>query len=197
MDLFELEGGELNPIYQKVEGENNPRHYSFLESMIEAAVASDRQWISQSLIKAINFHAIAGLHYEAGQYRSHEVTVGPHTPPRFYRVVPLMDHFVNQVNRYWESSDPIALSAYALWRVNHIHPFVNGNGRTARAVCYFILCVKSGGLLPGGVTLPQILRDVPVRTLYIHALRDADEGNLDTLTALISGLVARQIQDVD
>ena len=194
MDLFELEGGERNPIYRQVEGENNVRYFGFLESMIKAAVASDRQWISQSLIKAINFHAIAGLHYEAGQYRSHEVTVGPHTPPRFYRVVPLMDHLVN---RLWESSNSVGLASYALWRINHIHPFVNGNGRTARAVCYFILCVKFGGVMPGRTVLPQILAQEPVRTLYVRALRHADEGDLLPLTALIRGLVARQIQDVD
>ena len=70
MNLFEIEVDEDNPIYRQVEGENNFRHYSFLESMIEAAVTSDRQWISHSLIKAINFPAIAGLHYEAGQYRA-------------------------------------------------------------------------------------------------------------------------------
>lgn len=197
MDLFELEGGEDNPVYQQVEGDNVARHFSFLESMIKAAVASDRQWISQSLIKAINFHAIAGLHYEAGQYRSHEVTVGPHIPPRFYRVDALMDHFVNLVNRHWESSDAIGLSTYALWRINHIHPFVNGNGRTSRAMCYFILCVKSGGLLPGNVVLPQVLGEDPVRTLYVHALRDADNGNLVPLTTLIQRLVSRQIQNVD
>ena len=197
MDLFELEGGEDNPVYQKVAADNNLRHYGFLESMIEAAVASQREWISQSLIKAINFHAIAGLHYEAGQYRSHEVTVGPHTPPRFYRVDALMDHFVNIINRYWESSDAVGLSAYALWRINHIHPFVNGNGRTSRAVCYFILCVKSGGLLPGSAVLPQVLGQDPVRTLYVRALRDADEGNLLPLTTLIRGLASRQIHDAD
>ena len=127
----------------------------------------------------------------------YEVTVGPHTPPRFYRVGPLMDHFVNTVNRYWESSDPIGLAAYSLWRVNHIHPFVNGNGRTARAMSYFILCVKSGGLLPGRMVLPQVLALEPVRSLYVRALRQADESELLSLTTLIQGLVARQIQDVD
>jgi hypothetical protein len=32
---------------------------------------------------------------------------------------------------------PTELAAYGLWRLNWIHPFVEGNGRTARAVCYF------------------------------------------------------------
>ncbi len=108
-----------------------------------------------------------------------------------------MDHFVNIINRYWESSDAVGLAAYALWRVNHIHPFVNGNGRTARAMCYFILCVKSGGPLPGRTVLPLVLAQEPVRTLYVRALREADEGELLTLTTLVRGLVARQVQDAD
>ena len=108
-----------------------------------------------------------------------------------------MDHFVNIINRYWESSDPIGLASYALWRINHIHPFVNGNGRTARAMCYFILSVKFGGLMPGRTVLLQVLAQEPVRTLYVHALREADEGELLALTTLIQGLVARQIQDVE
>ena len=49
-----------------------------------------------------------------------------------YRVPGLMDDMVNTVNRDWGESHPIRLSAYVLWRLNWIHPFVNGNGRTAR-----------------------------------------------------------------
>ena len=55
-----------------------------------------------------------------------------------------MDDFVNLINLYWESGDTVRLSAEVLWRLNFIHPFINGNGRTARAACYFVLCVKCG-----------------------------------------------------
>ncbi|MEX1365172.1 MAG: Fic family protein [Nannocystaceae bacterium] len=30
-----------------------------------------------------------------------------------------------------------AFDKYTLWRLNWIHPFVEGNGRTARAACYY------------------------------------------------------------
>jgi Fic family protein len=77
------------------------------------------------------------------------VTVGPYQPPEHYRVGALMEDFVNTVNREWEKSDPVVLAAYVLWGLNAIHPFINGNGRTARAACYFVLCLKAGQWLPG------------------------------------------------
>ena len=194
MNLSELQGGEANPIYQKVEAENNARHYGFLASMIQAAISSDKTWLSESLIKAINFHAIVGLHDQAGQYRSLEVSVGPYHPPESYRVAPLMEDFVNTVNRNWETATPLDLATWALWRLNNIHPFVNGNGRTARAVCYYIVCVKVGGLLRGSPILPEALRQQPVRSEYIWALKRADQGQMSDLFALVQRLIFQQIQ---
>ena len=93
----------------------------------------------------INYHAIACLHTNAGEYRPCSVKVGGYAPPEHYRVNTLMDDFVNVVNHRWDKADPIWLTAYVLWRLNNIHPFINGNGRTARAACYFVLCVKVEG----------------------------------------------------
>ena len=104
-----------------------------------------------------------------------------------------MEDLVNGVNWNWQSSTPTRLAAYALWEVNHIHPFVNGNGRTARAVCYYILCMKFGRLLPGKVTLPEFLRVEPNRTLYYSALTEADKGDLSQLDTLIMRLLREQI----
>ena len=193
MNLSELPGGELNPLYQQVEASNNARHYGFLSSMIQAAIGSGKTWLSESLINAINFHAIVGLHDQAGQYRSVEVSVGNHQPPASYRVAPLMEDFVNNVNRNWEMATAPGLASWALWRLNNIHPFVNGNGRTARAVCYFILCVKSGGLLPGSPILPEVLSQEPVRSEYVSALQLADQGDLNDLLALVQRLITQQL----
>lgn len=103
-----------------------------------------------------------------------DMTVGDHDPPDHYRVNALMDDFVNEVDRYWNDLDEVSLAAYVLWRLNWIHPFINGNGRTARAACYFVLCVKLGGWLPGTVILPELLRRPENRDRYVQALRHAD-----------------------
>lgn len=195
MNLIQL--GEEHPVYKQIEGANGNRHYHFLSSMIAAAIATDRLWVAESLIKAINFHAIVGLHPEAGQYRSVPVVAGEYNPPPPYRVAPLMEDFVNSVNRRWETADITNLAAYALWAINHIHPFINGNGRTARAACYFIICVKSGGLLPGSTIVPEILRTEPLRSEYVDALRLGDQGDLTTLVEVIAVAIDAQLQTVD
>jgi Fic family protein len=108
-----------------------------------------------------------------------------------------MEDFINMVNRSWEQSDPVAIAAFVLWRLNFIHPFVNGNGRTARAACYFVLCLKVGGWLPGSVILPELIRQE--RPKYVEALRAADEtfnkGQLDItkLHELLSELLKKQV----
>ena len=94
----------------------------------------------------------------------------------------------------------MVLAAYVLWRLNHIHPFINGNGRTARAACYFVLCVKLGGWLPGTVILPELLRNSEIRDRYVQALRQADaaaergdgDDPLSPMTQLLAELLHQQ-----
>ena len=197
MILYESVGqSEAHPAYQKMEVENGSRHYDFLRSSVDAALATDASFLSQTVLKAINYHAIACLHPYAGEYRPCSVTVGNHKPPEHYRIGVLMDDFVNRVNRDWDESDAVALSAYVLWRVNYIHPFINGNGRTARAACYFVLCLKLNGWLPGKTIVPELLREPGNRERYRKALRESDEAmgmNVSSLVALLRELLLKQI----
>lgn len=143
MIIFELTGREDHPVYQQLQISNGNRQYDFLFSIVEASLAMGRPFLSQHIVKAFNFQAITCLHINPGEYRPCPVTVGAHTPPDCYRVPALMDDFVNMVNRNWDRIDPVVLATFVLWRLNNIHPFINGNGRTARAACYYVLCLKA------------------------------------------------------
>lgn len=198
MILFEITRSEEHPSYQKLMIENGDRHYDFLRSIVVASIEMGRPFLSQQILKALNFHAIVCLHSHAGEFRPCEVTVGTHTPPAFFQVVPLMDDFVNDINRNWSQSDPVVLATYALWRLNYIHPFINGNGRTARAAAYYILCLSAGTWLPGEVILPELLRRN--RGEYVEALRHADKIYHDTgvvdiepLHIIVSRLLEEQL----
>ena len=149
MILHDLLGTEQHPAYSALSADNLARQYDFLRSVVNAALTINRPMLSSALIKALNYHAISCLHVSAGEYRPCPVTVGQHQPPDHYLVPELMNGFINEVNRFWETSDISVLAAYCLWRLNYIHPFINGNGRTARVLCYFVVCVKSGGWLRG------------------------------------------------
>lgn len=197
MILFEITGNEDHPVYRSLQIANGIRHYSFLQSIVAASLEMKRPFLSQDVMKAINFHAIACLHTHAGQYRPCPVYVGDYTPPAHYRVQALMDDFVNTVNWNWGTSDPVELAAYVLWRLNHIHPFINGNGRTARAASYFVLCCKLGGWLEGEKILPELLRENREEMVGILKAVDASNlaGALDLapMHALIARLLTEQV----
>jgi prophage maintenance system killer protein len=199
--IFEVVGGtEQHPVYQELEISNGTRQYDFLRSVVSASLQLNKPFLSSHVIKALNFHAITCLHTNAGEYRPCAVTVGNHLPPEHYRVEALMDDFVNTVNRMWDAIDPLALAAFVLWRLNHIHPFINGNGRTARAACYFVLCLRAKSWLPGTTILPELLRSN--REQYVEALRSVDASaaagalDLQPLHALIDALLQQQLATV-
>lgn len=201
MILFEIFGDENNPIYQELHISNGNRHYDFLRSIVSASTQAHKAFLSQTVLKAINYHAICCLHAYAGEYRPCAVVVGSHSPPDFYRVPTLMDDLVNDVNINWRSVDPVYLATYVLWRVNRIHPFINGNGRTARAACYYVLCLSAGGWLGGEPIIPELLRRE--RPRYVQALEHAHEsakvGTVDLLPLfnLVTELVNEQLSSVN
>lgn len=201
MILFDLSPTENDPAYQALQVSNLNRQYDFLRAIVEASLSTNRAYLSQTVIKAFNYHAIVCLHAGAGEYRPCQVKVGEYQPPDWIHVQALMDDFVNMINRAWENADPVTLASFVLWRLNWIHPFVNGNGRTARITAYYILCLKAGGMLPGTEPLPELLRrdrykpDDP----YVAALKKVDAsleaGNFDLkpLHELVSSLLDEQL----
>lgn len=197
MIVYELIGTEDDQVYRDLEIANGTRQYDFLRSIVGAAISLQRSFLSEHILKALNFQAITCLHTNAGEYRPWFVKVGNYEPPEHYRIAALMEDFVNEVNRAWETYDAVVLAAYVLWRLNFIHPFINGNGRTARAASYFILCMKAGAWLPGKTILPELIRRE--RGRYVQALQAADAskaaGKLDltALHELLSELLNEQL----
>lgn len=200
MILFELTNTEHHPAYRALEVSNGTRQYDLLRSLVTIAIEVNKPFLSQTVIKSFNFHAISCLHTNAGEYRPCPVMVGEYRPPEHYRVQALMDDLVNEVNRRWETTDPITLASYVLWRLNLIHPFINGNGRTARAACYYVLCLKLGGLLPGSPILPELLRinrDEYVDCLQRVDASAADQLSLEPLVNLLTRLLTEQLASAD
>jgi Fic family protein len=87
-----------------------------------------------------------------------------------------------------------------MWRLNWIHPFADGNGRTSRIVSYIVLNIKLGYRLPGVKTIPDQI--VENRAPYFEALDEADErfqsGVIDvsTMQNLVESLLATQLMTV-
>lgn len=139
--------------------------------------------MSEALIKDLHLTSMNKLLDDAGLYRKVAVSLSnsPHIPPNWIEVSALMGSMCDYVNQEWERRDLIFLSAFVLWRLNWIHPFRNGNGRTARSASYLVLSAKYGKLLPPKNTVIEQL--VMAKPMHDHLLRQADIAYTTTQNA--------------
>ncbi len=194
---------EENPdLHARILEQNLLRQYDLLNNCIEIGLLRGPEAFDKFVLWALNQAAVANIIHYGGRYREEPIYVGDHIPPHFNEVENLMSRFFGFVHENWAISDnPMILPAYVLWRLNWIHPFVEGNGRTARAACYYVICMKVGGLLPGRRIVPERIRDN--REPYYEALQEADKYwndghfNVDALANYLGELVEAQIMDKD
>lgn len=127
-----------------------------------------------SMILGLHRVALDGLSSYAGNFRPASVTIegSKHNPPDAFQVPELVEELCDYVNEHWTTATALHLAAYVMWRLNWIHPFADGNGRTSRITSYIILSIKLGHLLPGTKTIPDQI--VSNRGPYFDALDAAD-----------------------
>lgn len=107
----------------------------------------------------LEFHKIAirDIYGCGAQFRDagHHVVIreSDHVLPDAARVPGLVRDLVDILNRNRDLQSAMVRAAFALWRFNWIHPFKGGNGRTARALSYLVICLDLGMVPPG---LPQV-----------------------------------------
>lgn len=112
---------------------------------------------SEEIVKKLHHLFYRGIDYdEAGEYRRVEVyiTGTEYVPPPPEKVPTLMYEFVGELNQQKPAVHPVLLAAYAHRRLAEIHPFVDGNGRTARLLMNLVL-VNAGYRV---VSIPLIYR---------------------------------------
>lgn len=131
----------------------------------EAASTGLRFYLTEAKIKRLHAICMTDLLSDAGEYRKSEVTLTnkPHIFPTWAEVPALMREFCQFVGIEWDKRDMVWMSAFCLWRINWIHPFRNGNGRTARELSYLVLSVKFGGIIPKkNSIIEQIMAQKPL-----------------------------------
>ena len=182
------------------ESENALAQFDRVLDLIDDVVRGSRPFrLRTSTILDLHRIALDGLNTYAGNFRPADVEIGQskHVPPKAHLVTALIDELCDYVMENFAGGNALHLCAYVMWRLNWIHPFTDGNGRTSRALAYFVLCAKIGYRLPGHVTLPEhIACD---KAPYYAALERADEhwaqGKLDLsdLETLLDECLARQL----
>ena len=184
------------------EAANALRQFDAVVELVNDAVRDDNPFgLRPSIALNLNRIATDGTNEFPGVFRPHPVGISgsSHQPPDSSEVPALVEGMCDYVNQNWEKS-PVHLAAYLIWRVNWIHPFHDGNGRTARALSYAILCIRLGHLLPGSSTIPeQIASD---KQPYYHALEAADEAwkeervDVSALEKMLGDMLAVQLIEI-
>lgn len=183
------------------EVENGLKQFDEVLAMIEHYRDTKRPFkLRPSMILGLQRTALDGITTYAGLTRPAGVQIGgsKHEPPGAHLVMGLLEEMCDYVNDNWEKVTALHLAAYVMWQLNWIHPFVDGNGRTARAVSYLVLCVKLGYPLPGTRTIPdQIATN---KKPYYEALEAADvalkatkKPNVAALEKLLGDYLSAQL----
>ena len=186
----------------EAESANGLRQYDYAVGAIQTGIERQPFRLRLSLILSLQREALQGISSYAGNFRPGGVEIrhSRHEPPPAHLVAELVEGLCDYVNDNWEAATAIHLASYVMWRLNWIHPFADGNGRTSRILSFVVLSVRLGTILPGTPTYPELI--VQHRSDYERALEAADEawrqGGVDVsqMEALLESLLAKQLEKV-
>ncbi|PIQ74111.1 MAG: hypothetical protein COV85_03885 [Candidatus Portnoybacteria bacterium CG11_big_fil_rev_8_21_14_0_20_44_10] len=153
----------------------------FLEKIIK------KHGIKEEDILAIHGLIMKNIEKEtAGIYRRGQVRIlgVPFLPPNYLKVPRLMDDLLEWISRNSEKLHLIELAALAHYRFVVIHPFYDGNGRTARLLMNLIL-------MRGGYPFVIVLAND--RKRYYNALAKADKGDFYPFINLMAQFVEKSL----
>ncbi|MDD5599081.1 MAG: Fic family protein [Victivallaceae bacterium] len=111
-----------------------------------------------------------------------------YTPPAPFDVPFLMREFVEWINRNIREASPVLTAGIAQFQFVHIHPFVDGNGRTARLLSTLIL-YKTGYDFKRLFTISEYYdRDRPAYYKAIQSVRNKQMDMTTWLEYFVNGL---------
>ena len=184
------------------ETENGVRQFEQALEIIRSHVKEpDRPFrLRPFLILKLNEAALHGIHPLAGTFRNTTIKISKsrHVPPDPFMVSEEVSLLCDYINENWTGRTALHLAAYVLWRLNWIHPFADGNGRTSLAISYVVMSIKLDSILPGTPTIPeQIAAD---KGPYYDALEAADAVwqektavDVSLLESMLERMLARQL----
>jgi len=154
---------------------------------IDGIISKDLD-ISERVIKDLHYLILKSIdNKNAGEYRQSNVLISgsKHKPVEHFLVKERMTELVEWYNSNKDKKHPIELAAEFHFRYVYIHPFIDGNGRTARLLMNLIL-------MRNGYPITVIRTDD--RDEYMKALEAASiEENLDGFIKIIADAVERSL----
>lgn len=162
-------------------------HQAALEYLYDLVDKDKKHTVSEVLIRNLHQIIIQETDKEwAGRYRNANVIIGgaKHTPPDARQVPNKMRDLISWLKTQKNKTNIIELSALLHHKLVHIHPFFDGNGRTARLTMNLLL-------MQAGYPLVIILKND--RKKYYDVLDKADKGRYEALVKFIAQSIERSL----
>lgn len=143
--------------------------------------------LSTDMIKDLHRIILTNIDdYNGGCYRRTNVRImgAYHIPPRQEKVEALMEELVAFYHENHYSMHPVELAAAIHYQLVWIHPFVDGNGRTARLLMNLVL-------MEAGYP-PAIILKID-RKRYLKVLNEANKGNYHSYSDFVARSVERSL----
>ncbi|MFK7948384.1 MAG: Fic family protein [Saprospiraceae bacterium] len=151
------------PLQDHVEAVNHRNAFQYIQE-----IAQSETDFSASVLLDIHDFILKNIdNHNAGKYRNVRVRISQsqHIPPNPLKVSDLMNRYFEQYETQKNTVHPVILAANMHERLVTIHPFIDGNGRTARLVMNLIL-------LKNGYPITNISGENESRTTYYKALEN-------------------------
>ena len=162
-------------------------HHRALEYLYDLIDKDKRDTLSEILIRNLHQIIVQEMDKEwAGRYRNANVIIGGarHTPPDALQVPKKMRDLMIWLKTQKNKMNIVELSALFHHQLVFIHPFFDGNGRTARLTMNLLL-------MQAGYPLAIILKND--RKKYYEVLGQADRGNHEPFVKFIAQSVERSL----
>ncbi|MFA5878065.1 MAG: Fic family protein [Candidatus Staskawiczbacteria bacterium] len=172
------------PLKDHLEAKN---HQEALDYLYDLVSKDKRNTFSESLIRSFNQMVIQDIDKEwGGRYRTSEVIImgAEHKPPQAVEIPKLIFDLIGWIKNNKNKLHPIELAAIIHYKLVAIHPFFDGNGRTARLLMNVIL-------MENGYPLAIILKND--RKKYYNVLAKADKGDLSFFILFVARAVERSL----
>jgi len=162
-------------------------HHAALEYLYDLIDHNKKHTVSEMLIRNLHQIIIQKTDKEwAGKYRNAQVIIGgaKHTPPDALQVPQKMADLIDWLKSQKNKTNIVELAALLHHKLVHIHPFFDGNGRTARLTMNLLL-------MQAGYPLVIILKND--RKKYYDVLDKADSGKYEPLIKFIAQSIERSL----
>lgn len=172
------------PLKDQLEALNHSKALVFIKTL--ASTLKSHQYIKEENIKEIHKIILTGINDEwAGRYRQTEVFIRGFNLdlPQPNKVPSMMAEFAQWLQGIQEHA--VRVSTDAHFKFVTIHPFVDGNGRTARLLMNLILLIHG---------YPMAIIRNEERTQYLEALNRAQtKGNIQPFYTIVETAVERTL----